>query len=198
MQSTAERIVAAGKLMFELRLTDIAGGNISCRYEDQILITPTGAGQKYLWDLSPVQILNAPISTDDLLDNPQHSKESISHLYVYRAYPQVNAIIHAHPFHVMPFCAAEMPLPAVIKSAQVYGSQFEQIAEKPMYSREQAEEIVARMAGKEEKLSKFAAGLLMPKHGVFVAAGTLNKALDCLERMATNAYCVISQKTLGN
>jgi len=197
MQSTAEQIVAVGKLIFKRKLTDIAGGNISCRREDKIDITPTGAGQKYLWGLSPDQILSAPIFTDELLDNPLHSKESISHLLVYRAYPQVNAIIHSHPFHVMPFCAAEKPLPAVIKSAQVYGEQFDLIAEKPMYSREQGEEIVTRLAGKEDTIAKFAAGLLMPQHGVFVVAGTLYKALDCLERMATNAYCVISQKAIG-
>jgi len=196
MSSIQEQIVSAGRLMFRLRLADIAGGNISCRSEDQIYITPTGAGQKYLWELSPDQILQSPISTDELLENPQHSKESISHLMVYRSYPQVQAIIHSHPFHVMPFCAMEKPLPAVIKSAQVYGERFEQIAEKPMYSREQGEEIVAKLAGKELKMENFAAGLLMPKHGVFIVSGTLNKALDCLERMATNAYCVITQKAL--
>ncbi len=96
----------------------------------------------------------------------------------------------------MPFCAAEKPLPAVIKSAQVYGDRFELIDDKPMYSREQGEEIVAKLRESEIRIANFAAALLMPKHGVFIAAGTLYKALDCLERMATNAYCVISQKAI--
>ena len=116
---------------------------------------------------------------------------------VYRAYPQVHAIIHAHPFHVMPFCAAETPMPTVIKSAQVYGERFELIAEKPMYSREQGEEIVAKLRNNADRIEKFAAALLMPKHGVFIAAKTLYKALDCLERMGTNAYCVLSQKAIN-
>ena len=197
MPNPAEEIVAVGKLMFERKLTDIAGGNISCRHEDQIYITPTGAGQKYLWNLNVTQIISARIITDELLEHPQHSNESISHLLVYRAYPQVRAIIHAHPFHVMPFCAVEKPMPAVIKSAQVYGERFEMIAEKPMYSHEQGEEIVAKMRNCQDRIENFAAALLMPKHGVFITARTLYKALDCLERMGTNAYCVLAQKVIG-
>ncbi len=115
MQTIAKQITAIGKLMFARRLTDIAGGNVSCRQDDRIYITPTGAGQKYLWNLSESHILCAPIFSDDLLEDPRHSKKSISHLLVYRAYPQAKAIIHAHPFHVMPFCAAEKPLVASFK-----------------------------------------------------------------------------------
>ena len=179
--------------MFERRLTDIAGGNISCRQGESIYSTPTGAGQKYFWNLPRDQIIRAPIFTDELLENPRHSKESISHLLVYRAYPQVKAIIHAHPIHVLPFCAAEKPLETTLKSAQVYGSMFEIIAKKPMFSREQGEEIIAKLQGKDEIMKTFGAALLMPKHGVFIVAPNLNKALDCLERMDTNAWCILAQ-----
>ena len=196
MRSIEEEIVRFGKWIYEKQLTDIAGGNISVRQGDLIYCTPTGAGQKYMWDLRPEQIISARVDTDELFDNPQHSKESISHLLVYRAYPQVEAIIHAHPFHVMPFCAAEKALPAVIKSAQIYGPQFDIIPETPMYSREQGEEIVKKLQGKEEKMVGFAAGVLMPKHGVFVVSSKLVKAMDCVERMATNAYCLLMQKLI--
>ena len=196
MPHPAEEIVAVGKLMFQRRLTDIAGGNISLRLDDRIYITPTGAGQKYLWNLQPDQILQAPIATDELLEDPNHSKESISHLLVYRAFPVVKAIIHAHPFHVMPFCAAEIPLRAVINAAKVYGKQFDMINEMPAYSPQQGEEIVAWLRQREDRIEKFAAGVLIPRHGVFIAAHTMLKALDCLERMDTNAFCVLSQKSL--
>ncbi len=183
-----EQVAEVGKMMFARRLTDIAGGNISCRSGDDIYITPTGAGQKHLWDLRPNQILKAPLNSDILLESPMHSNESISHLLVYRKFPMVQAIIHAHPFHLMPFCAIEKPMPALYKATQVYAESFEFIAEKPMYSQEQAEEIVEKLKGKEEKMGTFAAALLMPKHGVFIAAPALYKALDCLERLDTNAH----------
>ena len=195
MSDIPSQISAAARLLFTRRLLDVAGGNLSCRAGDQIAITCTGAGQEYLWELTPTEILYAPIADDSLLQNPRHSKESISHLLVYRAYPQVQAIIHAHPFHVMAFCAAGMPMPAVIKSTQIYAPQFEHIAELPMYSREQGEEIVARLAPFMEKLDK-AAAVLMPQHGVFIAAASLKKALDCLERLDTNAYAALALRWL--
>jgi L-fuculose-phosphate aldolase len=193
MANVAEEIILVGRMMFERRLADIAGGNISQREGNRIYITPTGAGQKYLWNLSPDQILSAPIDSDELLQNPQHSKESISHLLVYRAFPKVEAIIHSHPFHVMPFCARGKPVPALIKSAQIYADSFDFIAENPMYSREQAEDIVARLRANTEIMGRMAAALLMPQHGIFIAGASLYKALDCLERMDTNAYCALAQ-----
>jgi L-fuculose-phosphate aldolase len=193
MSDIRTEITRVGRIMFERRLVDIAGGNISQRDGDRLYITPTGAGQKYLWDLAPDQILSAPVATDDLLQHPQHSKESISHLLVYRAYPQVQAIIHSHPFHVMPFCALVKPIPALIKSAQIYADSFGFIAELPMYSRQQGEDIVARLEPHAEIMGRMAAALLMPQHGIFIAAAGLYKALDCLERMDTNAYCVLAQ-----
>ncbi len=193
MADIPEEITRVGRMMFERRLADIAGGNISQRGGDRIYITPTGAGQKYLWDLNPNQILSAPVDTDELLHHPQHSKESISHLLVYRAFPQVQAIIHSHPFHVMPFCASLKPVPALIKSTQIYADSFDFIADLPMYSREQGEDIVTRLRPKTEIMGKMAAALLMPQHGIFIAAASLYKALDCLERMDTNAYCALAQ-----
>ena len=191
--SHANEIIKVGRMMFERRLSDIAGGNISLRDGNQIYITPTGAGQKYLWDLRPEQILSAPIETDELLDHSQHSKESISHLLVYRAFSEVRAIIHSHPLHVMPFCAMVRPVPALIKSAQIYAGSFGFIAENPMYSREQAEDIVVRLRPNAEVMGRMAAVLLMPQHGIFIAAASLYKAFDCLERMDSNAYCALAQ-----
>jgi L-fuculose-phosphate aldolase len=197
MTSAPETIAYIAKLMFDRQLTDIAGGNVSCRDGDWIYMTPTGAGQKHHWKLDQKEILRAPICSNELLENPMHSKEAISHLLVYRAFPQVAGIIHAHPFHVMPFCAAGKPIRATIKSAQVYGDEFNFIEEAPMYSREQGEKIVAGLFPYEARLKQFAGVLLLKQHGIFIAAGDLYKAIDCLELMNTNAYCYLSAKLLG-
>jgi L-fuculose-phosphate aldolase len=191
-----ETIVYIAKLMFDRQLTDIAGGNVSCREGEWIYMTPTRAGQKRHWDLRQEEILCAPVGTDELLENPKHSKEAISHLLVYRAYPQVTGIIHAHPFHVMPFCAAGKPIPAVIKSAQVYGDEFGFIEEAPMYSHEQGKKIVAGLRPYKARMKQFAGIVLMYQHGIFIAAGNLYQAIDCLERMNTNAYCNLSLKLI--
>jgi L-fuculose-phosphate aldolase len=191
MPDPAEKIVSIGKLMFARRLADIAGGNISARAGDTIYITPTGAGQKYLWDLQPEQILSAPLDSDALMAHPDHSKESISHLLVYRAFPEVGAIIHSHPFHLMPFCALSKPPKALTLAAQIYG-EMGCIPDAPLYSAEQGELFVAALHGKRELMARMAAAVLMPRHGIFVAGRNLNTALDCLERMDNSAWTNLS------
>jgi L-fuculose-phosphate aldolase len=193
LEPTPETIVYIGKLMFESGLTDIAGGNVSCRDGDQLYITPTGAGQQWHWRLKPEEILTAPVATDELLDNPAHSHESISHLLIYRAFPYVTAVLHAHPIHVLPFCAAGQPIPAVIKSAQVYGEAFTFIQDTPAYSREQGEQLVSALGAQETSMREFAGVALVPQHGIFVAAPDMHRAIDCLERMNTNAWCNIAR-----
>jgi L-fuculose-phosphate aldolase len=195
MQSISEQIVMVAKLVFERRLTDIAGGNISCRSGDQILITPTRAGQDQLWDLSPDDIVSAPIASDDLMSHPRRSKESISHLIVYRAYPEVGAIIHAHPLNVAPFCAAYEPVRPLMLSAEKFGT-IELIPDAPLYSNLQGEYIVEKLAPRQVFMGQLAAAVLIPKHGIFVAGRTLLTCLDCLERVDNSAYTNLMSKLL--
>lgn len=196
MQSIARQITAIGRLMFERRLTDIAGGNISARQGDRIYITPTGAGQKWRWELAEEDILCARLDSDELLSDPQHSKESISHLLVYRAYPQVGAIIHAHPFHIMPFTAALKPIPPLTLPAQHFG-EIDFIADAPSYSRQQAELLVTRLAPMQELMERMAAAIMIPKHGIFIAGKSLDTAIDCLERIDNSAWYNLAVKILA-
>jgi L-fuculose-phosphate aldolase len=195
MESLAKQITQIGKFMFERRLTDIAGGNISARKEEKIFITPTGAGQQWRWNLSEDDILCADLHTNELMDNPRHSKESISHLMVYRAYPEVNAIIHAHPFHTLPFLASLTPIRPQTLPAELYG-EIGFIDDAPLYSEEQARLIVKELSNKQELMNRLAAAILMPKHGIFIAGKNLNTVIDCLERIDNSAWCNLSVKLL--
>ncbi len=195
MSRPAEQIVAVGQWMFERRLTDIAGGNLSIREHDRIFVTPTAAGQKWRWQLDPMDILCARLDTDELLQHPQHSKESLSHLAVYRAFPEVNAIIHAHPFHVMPFCATGKPIQALIPAVQRCGP-LEYIPDAPFYSQAQADLIVQNLQAKRARIAEWATGVLLPKHGVFVVGKNIDATLDCLERIDNAAYCTLATKLI--
>jgi len=191
-----EQIVQVGRLAFERRLSDIAGGNISARGGEDIYITPTAAGQKFLWELTPDQILSAPIASDDLMQQPQHSKESISHLMVYRAFPEVGAVIHAHPFHVMVFCAALKPIPPLTLSASLFG-EIGFLPDAPLYSAEQGACLLEYFAAPaQRRYLQRAAAVLLPRHGIFIAARDLYTALDTLERIDSSAYINLAIKSL--
>jgi L-fuculose-phosphate aldolase len=41
-----------------------------------------------------------------------------------------------------------------------------------------------------------AAAVLLPFHGIFVAGKNLDTVLDTLERIDTNAWCILAQKLM--
>lgn len=197
MRTPKELVAYLGGVMFKRNLTDIAGGNISIRADDQIYISPRYAGRSHHWNLSPEDIVCGRIDSDDLLDNPRFSREGRSHLSIYRAFPEVNGIIHAHSPHVLPFCAINRPIEPVLRGTEKYGT-LNYIPDTPPYSQEQADHIVEYFRGQEERMVSAAAAVLLPRHGLMVVGADIFDVLDALERINTNAWCIIAGKMLSD
>jgi L-fuculose-phosphate aldolase len=195
MESIAEKIAYVGRMVFERRLTDFAGGNISAREGSRIFITPRYSGATYHWNLDPEQILSGEVESDELLNHPNFSREGKAHLSIYRAFPDVQGIIHAHSFHIQPFVAASRPIEPVLEATQKFGV-VDLVEYAPSHTDELAKNIVTGFLGKEECIRKQAAAVLIPTHGIFVAGKDLLAALDALERIDWNAWCILARKLL--
>jgi len=195
MLSFADQIIHVAHLMFERKLTDLCGANVSVRDGDQIICTPRYAGSRMHWDLNPSDLMTGSIFDDDLIKAPNFSREGLSHIAVYRAFTSVKAIIHAHPLNVLPFCAARKPIFPVLKATEKYGT-LKFIDDAPNYSQEQANSIIDLLRDQEDRIEKNAAGVLMPKHGIFMVGADLYTVLDAVERIDTNAWCIMSQSLI--
>jgi L-fuculose-phosphate aldolase len=195
MMDPAEKIASIGRLMFERRLTDLSGGNISLRVGELIYITPRYSGARQHWEVDPATIVRGRLDNDDILNDPGFSREGKSHLIVYRNFPDAMAIIHAHPFYALPFCAASKPIPPVLESNEKFGV-IEVVPFAPAHSQELADNILAALVGKEDRIRRHSAGLLLAKHGVFVISKDIDLCLDAVERINWNAWCILAQKML--
>lgn len=93
----AAEIVQVGAWLYQRGLIVAGDGNISARLPDgAILITPAGLGKGRL---VPPDLVTITLD-DTLLHSPRGhrpSSERLLHLLVYRARPDVQAIVHAHP-----------------------------------------------------------------------------------------------------
>jgi L-fuculose-phosphate aldolase len=195
MKTLPELVAYIGQLMFARHLTDISGGNVSTREGDTLYITPRYAGHKWHWNLSAGDILAGPVLGDELVSNPAFSREGLTHLAIYRAFPEVKGIIHAHPFNLLPFAAAEMLLPPVLVSAEKYGIlNYHDPA--PPESQAQADSIVRQLEGKREFMAADAAAVLMPRHGILVAGVDLWAAVDALDIIDQNAWCILAGRLI--
>jgi L-fuculose-phosphate aldolase len=195
MENIREQLAFIGRLMFERRLTDMAGGNISARQGDHIFISPKYAGSKRHWQLNPVDFIEGEIGNDEVLNHPIFSREGKAHVAIYRNFPDVLGIIHAHPFHILPFCAAGKTIEPLLEQTQKFGViQLVKVA--PAHSAELAENIVAGLRGKEKVIQTQAAAVLVPQHGIIVAGKDILAAVDALERIDWNAWCILAQRLL--
>lgn len=195
MKSLAESIAYVGRMVFERRLTDFAGGNISARDGSCMYITPRYSGSIYHWQLEPEQIISGEIESDELLETPGFSREGKAHLGIYRAFPDVQGIIHAHPFHIQAFAAACKPIEPVLEATQKFGV-IDLVGAAPAHSEQLANNIVKGFAGKEDRIRSQAAAVLIPCHGIVVAGKDLLAALDALERIDWNAWCILAGRLM--
>jgi L-fuculose-phosphate aldolase len=195
MSTVQEQIAMVGLRMFERNLTDMSGGNISVRQGDQMFITPRYSGSRQHWHVDPETIISGSIAEDDLLEHPALSREGKIHLGIYRTFPESAAVIHAHPFYVLPFCVAEKPIVPPLESAQKFET-VEVVPYAPAHSQELADNVVDCLRGKEHIIQKQAAVVILPRHGVIAAGKDLFAAVDAVERINWNAWCILAQRLL--
>ena len=150
------------------------------------------SGSRHHWQLTPQDIISGPIDTDELLEHPNFSREGKAHLAVYRNFPDVTGIIHSHPFHILPFCVAERAIEPVLEATRKFGV-VEVVKGAPAHSTELAANIVTGLRGKEANIRIQAAAVLLPQHGILVAGKHLMAAIDALERIDWNAWCILAQ-----
>lgn len=84
-------------------------GNVSTRFEDGLLITPSGLAYDLI---TPADIVRVRI--DGHVPAGQHapSSELLFHLAVYRSRPDVGAIVHCHSMHATVLACARRAIPA--------------------------------------------------------------------------------------
>ncbi len=130
-----------------------------------------------------------------MLHYPNFSREGKAHLAVYRNFPEANAIIHSHSFHVMPFCAAGRAIPPVLEATEKFGV-IRACPLLPRTAKNWPANVVKGLANQRERITGHAAALLLPKHGLFTVSKDIYLCLDAVERIDWNAWCLLAQKLL--
>jgi L-fuculose-phosphate aldolase len=102
------QIVEAGKRLRDRFFIASNDGNISARLSDtELLVTPTGMNKG---DVAPEQILRIDMEGRVLAGGLKPSSETKMHIAVYKARPDIEAIVHAHPPVATGFAACHVRL----------------------------------------------------------------------------------------
>jgi L-fuculose-phosphate aldolase len=104
-----EAIVSACRAMAGLGLNQGTSGNISVRWGDGLLITPSGRPYD---TMDPADIV--ALDREGCFDHPlKPSSEWRFHRDILLARPEFGAIVHAHPVHATAFAICRREIPAV-------------------------------------------------------------------------------------
>jgi L-fuculose-phosphate aldolase len=189
-------IVQYGEELYDRKLTDAAGGNISVRIDDIVLMTPRYAGNHHHWKLKLEQILTLDLEGNKLDGEGQISRETKVHIKLLNEfYPEGTAVVHAHARNVLVFCAAVKSIPPTLHATEKFG-EIPQIPDEKAHSQELADAVAFGIRPQIEKLSRGGVAVMAPKHGLFVLAKDLNIGFDTVERIDTNAYCLLQRGNL--
>jgi L-fuculose-phosphate aldolase len=130
-------------------------------------------------------------------DVEQVSREGRVHFGCYRSFPEVNAVIHAHPRELSVFAAAVKPVvPPTLEYTVKFGT-IPVVSPLPSHSQDLADAVVEELAPRQSQMAQHGLGLILAGHGVVVVGRDLADAYDTLERLEWSAHVLLSRAALS-
>ncbi len=158
-------------------------GNHSVRIaDDRVLCTPTGVSKGFLTP-DQITIVDMDGKQIDTQNKMKRTSEVLLHLQIYKARPDVKAVVHSHPPHATAFAMANIPIPEGIHpEAEVFLGKVPMAKYTTPSYKELGESVVALIKPDTNTV-------MMGNHGSVCFDPTLIGAYYKLEIL--DAYCRI-------
>ncbi len=144
-------------------------GNISARYEDRVLITPSGIPYE---ELTPQKIASMPIDGEDFeWTGPlKPSSEWHFHRAILKNRPEQGAVVHLHSTFATVLAMAHKPIPSCHYMVACFGGNDVRCGDYARYGTPELSRIaVEALEGRT--------ACLLANHGMIAIAPTMEKAL---------------------
>lgn len=164
-----EAIIAKCRWMNSSGLNQGTSGNISARYGEEMLITPSAVPYDAM---KPEMIAAMPLEGEygSWTGPLQPSTEWRFHLDIMRARSDVGAIVHTHSTYATVLAIARKPIPACHYMMAAFGGTNIRCAGYARYgTKELSEQALAALEGRN--------GCLLANHGMIALGANLDKAM---------------------
>ena len=143
-------------------------GNISVRFEDRMLISPSAIPYD---EMKPEMIASMPLDGDGVWDGPKKpSTEWRFHYSLLRERPDANAVVHAHPPYCTTLAIARKEIPACHYMIAAFGGNNVRCAGYATFGTKKLSELAV-------KAMKDRTACLLANHGMIVVGETMGKAM---------------------
>ncbi|MCB2198671.1 class II aldolase/adducin family protein [bacterium] len=180
--SILRALLEAGQRLDQRQLVAGTEGNLSARLEDgTILITASG---RFKGTLTPNDLVLVDLEGKKLEGAAAMSSEGWTHLEAYRARPDIGAVVHAHPPHVLALNLQGWDMEAVPLAEAAYGFGSVPTCE---FAVPGTPEGAASIGGWIEKRD----ALLLDRHGAVTVGSDLRQALARMEMLEAVARVIV-------
>lgn len=165
-------------------------GNISARFEDRMLITPSATPYE---DITPEMIATMPIEGEyGAWTGPlQPSTEWRFHLDILRSRPDVGAVVHTHAMFATILAIGRREIPACHYMIAAFGGNNVRCAEYATYgTKELSKNALVALEGRS--------ACLLANHGMIATGPTLAKAMWAAVELETIAKQYYHALALGS
>lgn len=180
-------IIEKCRWMNDAGLNQGTSGNISARFEDRMLITPSATPYERM---EPEMIAAMPLEAEDgAWSGPlRPSTEWRFHRDILRARPDVGAIVHTHSTYATVLAIHRKPIPACHYMIAAFGGTDIRCAGYACYGTQELSDLaVAALEGRS--------GCLLANHGMIAVGPHLDKAMWLaveLETLARQYYLALA------
>ncbi|MDB5875852.1 MAG: fuculose phosphate aldolase [Ramlibacter sp.] len=161
-----EAIIRIARAMDEAGFVPSKSGNVSHRFEDGFLVTPTGLPYA---ETAPRDLVRVSLDGAVLSGDRQPSSEWRFHAAIYRARPEVAAIVHTHSPRATALSTARRGIPAFHYMIALAGGPDIRCADYATFGTEElARAAVTALEGRK--------AVLLANHGVIATGVTIDAA----------------------
>ena len=179
------------RAMWEVGLVVGSAGNVSCRVpqrSDFIAITPTAVPYERL---TAGEIVIVDLSTGRSVESSHAaSYELPMHLEIYRALPEVRAIVHTHAPFVTTLSVLRRPLPPIIDEMMLYFGGTIEVSDYAFTGTPQIGRNAVGALGDRT-------GVILANHGNVCVGRTLEQALHVATVMESCARVYVQALQIG-
>ncbi|GAB2177260.1 class II aldolase/adducin family protein [Dongia sp. agr-C8] len=182
-------IIQAALSMNAMGINQGTSGNVSLRYGNRMLITPSGVPYE---ELDPKDICATEIKQDGKAwqGDLAPSSEWRFHLDIYKARPDVGAVVHTHSMYATVMAICGKPIPAVHYMVAASGGTEIRVAKYATYGTEQ-------LSKNALEALKDRTCCLLKNHGVIATGPNIKRALWLASEVETVARQYHLALTIG-
>ncbi len=182
-----EQVIKYAKMLNFKNLSALRSGNISVRYKNGFLITPSGVKYSQL-ETEDVVFVSLDGKFDSLKQRP--SSEWRIHKDIYVNKKEANAVVHAHSTHATAVSAHGKSIPAFHYMVALAGGDDIKCAEYATFGTEELSKNILEALDKRK-------ACLMSNHGQVVFDTNLEKAFELAEEIENICHQYINTLKIG-